>query len=67
VRDINGYTYPKSHDEKSFSSGYKALVIVQTFKVLNVLGCHHRSFGIKAMIVINTLEEKEYKNKELKF
>jgi len=63
-------THPKSHDEKSVSSRYKALVIVQTFKILNVLGCHHCSFGIKAMIVINTLDERnshDYKGKEMKF
>lgn len=63
-------TYPKSHDKKSFSSRYKALVIVQTFKVLNVLGCHHCSFGIKTMIIVNTLEERnshDYKGKEMKF
>lgn len=70
VCGINGYTYPKSHDKKSFSSRYKALVIVQTSKVLNVLRCHHRSFGIKAMIVVNTLKGRnsyDYKGKGMKF
>lgn len=55
-------TYSQAHEKPPFPSRHKTLVIIQALQVLNVLGCHHSSFGIKTVFIINTLERKIIKS-----